>query len=59
MGGQRLGEMEVWALVGYMGSLCFTRNANDETDDVSGRHKVYEAIKRGEDVPEPGVPRIV
>ncbi len=56
MGGQRLGEMEVWALEAYGAAYTLQEMLTYKSDDVNGRHKVYEAIVRGEDVPEPGVP---
>ncbi len=56
MGGQRLGEMEVWALEAYGAAYALQEMLTYKSDDVAGRHKVYEAIVRGEDVPEPGVP---
>ncbi len=56
MGGQRFGEMEVWALEAYGASYTLQEMLTYKSDDVSGRHKVYEAIVRGEDVPEPGLP---
>jgi DNA-directed RNA polymerase subunit beta len=56
LGGQRLGEMEVWALEAYGAGYTLQEMLTYKSDDVSGRHKVYEAIVRGEDVPEPGVP---
>jgi DNA-directed RNA polymerase subunit beta len=56
MGGQRLGEMEVWALEAYGAAYTLQEMLTYKSDDVSGRHKVYEAIVRGEDIPEPGVP---
>jgi DNA-directed RNA polymerase subunit beta len=55
-GGQRLGEMEVWALEAYGASYALQEMLTYKSDDVSGRHKTYEAIVRGEDVPAPGVP---
>ena len=55
-GGQRLGEMEVWALEAYGAAYTLQEMLTYKSDDVTGRHKVYEAIIRGEDVPEPGVP---
>jgi len=55
-GGQRLGEMEVWALEAYGASYVLQEMLTYKSDDVSGRHKAYEAIVRGEDVPAPGVP---
>jgi DNA-directed RNA polymerase subunit beta len=56
MGGQRLGEMEVWALEAYGAAYALQEMLTYKSDDVSGRHKVYEAIVRGEEVPDPGVP---
>ena len=56
LGGQRLGEMEVWALEAYGAAYTLQEMLTYKSDDVSGRHKVYEAIVRGEDIPEPGVP---
>lgn len=56
MGGQRLGEMEVWALEAYGAAYTLQEMLTYKSDDVSGRHKVYEAIVRGEEVPEPGLP---
>jgi len=56
MGGQRLGEMEVWALEAYGAAYTLQEMLTYKSDDVSGRHKVYEAIVRGEDIPDPGVP---
>ncbi len=56
MGGQRLGEMEVWALEAYGAAYTLQEMLTYKSDDVAGRHKVYEAIVRGEEVPEPGVP---
>lgn len=56
MGGQRLGEMEVWALEAYGAAYTLQEMLTYKSDDVNGRHKVYEAMVRGEDVPEPGVP---
>ncbi len=53
MGGQRFGEMEVWALEAYGAAHTLQEMLTYKSDDVSGRHKVYEAIVRGEDVPEP------
>ena len=55
-GGQRLGEMEVWALEAYGAAYTLQEMLTYKSDDVTGRHKVYEAIVRGEDVPEPGLP---
>ena len=56
MGGQRFGEMEVWALEAYGAAYTLQEMLTYKSDDVNGRHKVYEAIVRGEDVPEPGLP---
>lgn len=56
MGGQRLGEMEVWALEAYGAAYTLQEMLTYKSDDVTGRHRVYEAIVRGEKVPEPGVP---
>lgn len=56
LGGQRLGEMEVWALEAYGAAYTLQEMLTYKSDDVSGRHKVYEAIVRNEDVSEPGVP---
>jgi len=56
LGGQRLGEMEVWALEAYGAAYTLQEMLTYKSDDVAGRHKAYEAIIRGEDVPEPGVP---
>jgi len=56
LGGQRLGEMEVWALEAYGAAYTLQEMLTYKSDDVNGRHKVYEAIVRGEDIPEPGVP---
>ena len=56
LGGQRFGEMEVWALQAHGASFALQEMLTYKSDDVSGRHKVYEALVRGEDVPEPGLP---
>ncbi|MFA6065608.1 MAG: DNA-directed RNA polymerase subunit beta [Candidatus Babeliaceae bacterium] len=56
MGGQRFGEMEVWALQAYGASYALQEMLTYKSDDVAGRHKVYEAIVRSEKVPEPGLP---
>ncbi|MCL4360744.1 DNA-directed RNA polymerase subunit beta [Candidatus Dependentiae bacterium] len=56
MGGQRFGEMEVWALEAYGAGYALQEMLTYKSDDVSGRHKVYEAIIHGEEVPEPGLP---
>lgn len=55
-GGQRLGEMEVWALEAYGAAHALQEMLTYKSDDVTGRHKAYQAIVRGEDVPEAGVP---
>lgn len=55
-GGQRLGEMEVWALEAYGAAYTLQEMLTYKSDDVSGRHKAYQCIVRGESVPEPGVP---
>jgi DNA-directed RNA polymerase subunit beta len=55
-GGQRFGEMEVWALEAYGASYSLQEMLTVKSDDVVGRVKTYEAIVKGENVPEPGVP---
>ncbi len=55
-GGQRLGEMEVWALEAYGAAYALQEMLTYKSDDVTGRHKAYESIVRGGEVPEPGVP---
>jgi DNA-directed RNA polymerase subunit beta len=55
-GGQRFGEMEVWALEAYGASYTLQELLTVKSDDVVGRVKTYEAIVKGENVPEPGVP---
>ena len=55
-GGQRFGEMEVWALEAYGASYTLHEVLTEKTDDVVGRVKTYEAIIKGENIPEPGVP---
>jgi DNA-directed RNA polymerase subunit beta len=55
-GGQRFGEMEVWALEAYGAAYTLQEMLTYKSDDVSGRHKVSEALIRGEEIPEPGVP---
>jgi DNA-directed RNA polymerase subunit beta len=55
-GGQRFGEMEVWALEAYGAAYTLQEMLTVKSDDVSGRMKVYEAIVRGEDVMEAGIP---
>ncbi len=56
LGGQRFGEMEVWALEAYGAAYALQEMLTYKSDDVNGRHKVYEAIVRSEEVPEPGLP---
>ncbi len=55
-GGQRFGEMEVWALEAYGAAFTLQEILTDKSDDVSGRSRIYEAIVKGENPPEPGVP---
>ncbi|MEZ7126128.1 DNA-directed RNA polymerase subunit beta [Nonomuraea sp. AD125B] len=55
-GGQRFGEMEVWALEAYGAAHALQEQLTIKSDDVVGRVKVYEAIVKGENVPEPGIP---
>lgn len=55
-GGQRFGEMEVWALEAYGASYTLQEILTVKSDDIIGRVKTYEAIVKGENVPEPGVP---
>lgn len=56
LGGQRFGEMEVWALKAHGAAYTLQEMLTYKSDDVNGRHKVYEAIVHGEQVPEPGLP---
>lgn len=56
MGGQRFGEMEVWALEAYGAAYTLQELLTYKSDDVTGRHKVYGALVRGESIPEPGLP---
>jgi DNA-directed RNA polymerase subunit beta len=56
MGGQRFGEMEVWALEAYGAAYTLQELLTYKSDDVTGRHKVYGALVRGEPIPEPGLP---
>ena len=58
-GGQRFGEMEVWALEAYGAAYTLQEILTVKSDDVAGRTKVYEAIVRGEDTFEAGIPEIV
>jgi len=55
-GGQRFGEMEVWALAAYGAAYSLQEVLTVKSDDVHGRVKTYEAIVKGENVPEPGIP---
>ena len=55
-GGQRFGEMEVWALEAYGAAYSLQELPTVKSDDVVGRAKTYEAIVKGENVPEPGIP---
>ena len=55
-GGQRFGEMEVWALEAYGAAYALQELLTIKSDDILGRVKVYEAIVKGENVPEPGIP---
>ena len=55
-GGQRLGEMEVWALEAYGASNILQELLTVKSDDIQGRAKAYEAIVKGDNLPEPGIP---
>lgn len=55
-GGQRFGEMEVWALEAYGASYTLQEMLTIKSDDINGRVKTYEAIVKGDTVPEPGIP---
>ena len=55
-GGQRLGEMEVWALYAYGAANVLQEMLTYKSDDVQGRSKAYECIVKGENMPEPGIP---
>ena len=55
-GGQRLGEMEVWALEAYGASNILQEMLTVKSDDINGRTKTYEAIVKGEDMPEADLP---
>jgi DNA-directed RNA polymerase subunit beta len=55
-GGQRFGEMEVWALEAYGAAYALQELLTIKSDDVLGRVKVYEAIVKGQNIPEPGIP---
>jgi DNA-directed RNA polymerase subunit beta len=56
MGGQRFGEMEVWALEAYGAAYTLQEILTVKSDDIVGRVKAYEAIVKGESIPEPGIP---
>ena len=56
MGGQRLGEMEVWPLEAYGAAHLLQEMLTVKSDDLSGRTAMYEAIVKGENPPEPGLP---
>jgi DNA-directed RNA polymerase subunit beta len=55
-GGQRFGEMEVWALEAYGAAFTLQEILTVKSDDIVGRVKTYEAVVKGENIPEPGVP---
>ena len=55
-GGQRFGEMEVWALEAYGASNTLQEILTVKSDDITGRTKTYEAIVKGKDMPTPGIP---
>jgi len=55
-GGQRFGEMEVWALEAYGAAFCLQELLTVKSDDIQGRAKIYESIVKGENPPEPGIP---
>ena len=55
-GGQRFGEMEVWALEAYGAAYTLQEILTGKSDDIVGRVKTYEAIVKGENIPEPGIP---
>jgi DNA-directed RNA polymerase subunit beta len=55
-GGQRFGEMEVWALEAYGAAHTLQEILTVKSDDVQGRSKVYEAIVKGDNLPQPGIP---
>jgi len=56
LGGQRFGEMEVWALEAYGAAYTLQEMLTTKSDDITGRTKIYEAIVKGENAPEPGTP---
>jgi len=55
-GGQRFGEMEVWALEGYGAAYTLQEMLTYKSDDEKGRNKLYQALIKGEEPPEPGIP---
>ncbi len=55
-GGQRFGEMEVWALEAYGAAHTLQEILTVKSDDVNGRSRVYEAIVKGQNLPKPGIP---
>jgi len=55
-GGQRFGEMEVWALEAYGAAYSLQEMLTIKSDDVTGRSRIYEAIVKGENASEPGIP---
>src|SRR4029077_7337106 len=55
-GGQRFGEMEVWALEGYGAAYTLQEMLTIKSDDTVGQDKAYEAIVKGENIPEPSIP---
>jgi DNA-directed RNA polymerase subunit beta len=55
-GGQRFGEMEVWALEAYGAANILQELLTLKSDDIMGRAKTYEAIVKGDNVPKPGIP---
>ncbi len=58
-GGQRFGEMEVWALEAYGAAHTLQEILTVKSDDVNGRSRVYEAIVKGQNLPEPGIPGVL
>jgi DNA-directed RNA polymerase subunit beta len=56
LGGQRFGEMEVWALEAYGAAYTLQQMLTVKSDDLAGRSKVYEAIVKGDNPPESGIP---
>ena len=55
-GGQRFGEMEVWALEAYGAAYALQELLTVKSDDMKGRERAYEAIVKGQNLPEPGIP---